>query len=123
LTEQARDGVVRAASGNTDDDMNRPRRIGLRPCEARIGMERDSDRCQIQELAAWRFRDDPRTTMPKLSQFGLTLVWFQALRFDNARRVWCLEILDQHLGRVQFFRFCANADKKHKVGCVLKLGR
>jgi hypothetical protein len=31
-------------------------------------MERDSARCQIQELAAWKSHDAPLITMPKLSQ-------------------------------------------------------
>ena len=35
LTDQTREDVVRAAGGKADDDAHRPRRIGLRPSEAR----------------------------------------------------------------------------------------
>ena len=35
LTHQAREDVVRTAGGKADDDAHRPRRIGLRPREAR----------------------------------------------------------------------------------------
>ena len=34
LTEQSREDIGPAASGNADDHAHRPRRIGLRPCEA-----------------------------------------------------------------------------------------
>ena len=55
LTDQAREDVVRAAGGKADDDAHRPRRIGLRPSEARHGRERGSTRCQMQKLAARKF--------------------------------------------------------------------
>ena len=52
-----------AAGGKADDDAHRPRRIGLRPREARHGRERGSTRCQMQKLAAaevsWRSSSGP----------------------------------------------------------------
>ena len=55
LTHQAREDVVRAAGGKADDDAHRPRRIGLRPREARYGRKHGSARCQMQKLAARKF--------------------------------------------------------------------
>src|SRR5262245_51192285 len=49
LTHQARVNVVRAAGSKSDDDAHRPRRIGLRPCDARNSRQRDSARSQMQE--------------------------------------------------------------------------
>ena len=50
LTDQARDDVGRAAGGIANNDAHRPRRIGLRPCEARHGRQRGSARGQMQKL-------------------------------------------------------------------------
>ncbi len=44
LRQQARCDVGRAASGETDDDAHRLRRIGLRACHMRDGWKTDSDR-------------------------------------------------------------------------------
>ena len=46
---------VRAAGGNADDQAHRPRRIGLRPRDARHGRQRGSARCQMQKLSAGKF--------------------------------------------------------------------
>ena len=59
LTDQARDDVGRAAGRKADDDAHRPRRIGLRPRDARHGRQRGSARCQMQKLSAGKFHGDP----------------------------------------------------------------
>ena len=45
--------------GKADDDAHRPRRIGLRPRDARHGRQRGSARCQMQKLSAGKFHHDP----------------------------------------------------------------
>src|SRR5262252_1495924 len=55
LTHEARGAVESATGWKADDQAHRPRRVGLRPCDARDGRERDSSCCQMQELAAWNF--------------------------------------------------------------------
>ena len=55
LSDQARDDVGRAAGGKADDDAHRPRRIGLRPRDARHGRQRGSARGQMQKLSAGKF--------------------------------------------------------------------
>ena len=45
--------------GKADDDAHRPRRIGLRPRDARDGRERGSARGQMQEYAAGKFHSSP----------------------------------------------------------------
>ena len=45
LTQQARQGVVRAASRITNDKAHRPHRITLCPCETRDEWESGSTRC------------------------------------------------------------------------------
>ena len=55
LADQARDDVGAAAGGKADDDAHRPRRIGLRPRDARDGRQRGSARCQMQKSTAGKF--------------------------------------------------------------------
>src|SRR5437870_5608548 len=55
LTYYARDDVNRMARGKSNDDAHRPRRIGLRPCNARHGGQRGGARGQVQEFAAGKF--------------------------------------------------------------------
>src|SRR5262249_50126685 len=51
LAYEARDDVGRATTGReADDDAHRPRRIGLRPCNARDRRQRGSARCQMKKL-------------------------------------------------------------------------
>ena len=59
LSHQAREDVGRAAGGKADDDAHRPRRIGLRPSDARHGRQRGSARGQMQEFAAGKFHGAP----------------------------------------------------------------
>ena len=51
----ARYGIGTAAGGKADDDADRPRRIGLRPRDARHGRERGSARGQMQKISAGKF--------------------------------------------------------------------
>ena len=53
LTHQARDDVGRAAGAKPTIDAHRPRRIGLRPRDARHGRQRGSARGQMQKLLRW----------------------------------------------------------------------
>ena len=55
LPRQPRDDVGRAAGGKANDDAHRPRRIGLRPSEARHGRKRGSARGQMQKISAGKF--------------------------------------------------------------------
>src|SRR5215469_7596667 len=56
LTDQARRDVTCAARGKADNDAHRPRRIGLRPRDARGRRERGSARGQMQKLSAGKFQ-------------------------------------------------------------------
>src|SRR5262249_24263985 len=51
FTDQAGDNVGWSARGKADDDAHRPRRIGLRPSDARKGRQRGSG-CQTQKLTS-----------------------------------------------------------------------
>src|SRR5215475_6064266 len=53
LGYQPRSNVLPAASGKTDDDAHRPRRIALRPRDMRSERQRGSARGQTQESTAW----------------------------------------------------------------------
>src|SRR5262249_13251735 len=64
LTDQACDDVVSASGGSTDDQTHRPRRVGLRPSEARR-RQRRSTRSQIQECSAGKFHVCHDATLPE----------------------------------------------------------
>jgi hypothetical protein len=49
LSQEPCDDVAAAASGKWDDDAHRPRRIGLRPCDARHHRQRGGTRRQMQK--------------------------------------------------------------------------
>src|SRR5262249_54181886 len=66
LAHQARDDVTWAAGSKADDDAHRPRRIGLRPSEARGGRQRGSARGQMQEFAAGKFHFEPPSRFTSL---------------------------------------------------------
>ena len=57
LADQTSDDVGRSAGGKWDDDAHRPRRIGLRPRDARHGRQRGSARGQMQKFSAGKFHD------------------------------------------------------------------
>src|SRR5262249_41991583 len=62
LSNQAREDVRRAARGEADDHAHRPRRIGLRPRDARDARQHGSACGQMQKCTAWKFhRALPRT--------------------------------------------------------------
>ena len=50
FTYQTCENVGRATGGKTRHDAHRPRRIGLRPSDARDGRQRGSARGQMQEI-------------------------------------------------------------------------
>jgi len=52
LTDQARRDVTCAARGKANDDPHRPRRIRLRPRDARCGRQRGRARCEMQKISA-----------------------------------------------------------------------
>jgi hypothetical protein len=66
LPDQARDDVGRTAGGGNDHDPHRPRRIGLRAREARYSRQRDSARCEMQELATGKFHFEPPSQFTSL---------------------------------------------------------
>ena len=56
LSHRACEDVARAAGGKSDDDTHRPRRIRLRPCDARDGRQRGRARDQMQKISAGKFQ-------------------------------------------------------------------
>src|SRR5262245_35723836 len=56
-SDEPRKKVGRAARGRGGDDADRPRRIGLRPSEARYSRERGSARGQMQKISAGKFHN------------------------------------------------------------------
>src|SRR5262249_47537496 len=67
LSHQTRDDVVPAASGSRNDHAHRPRRIDLRPCDARDGRQRGSAR-EMQELATGKFHGCCSTNLSTLAR-------------------------------------------------------
>jgi hypothetical protein len=63
LSDQTSNGIGRAAWRVANDDLHRPRRIGLRPCDARHGRQRSSARRQMQKFAAGKFHFVPFSEM------------------------------------------------------------
>jgi hypothetical protein len=59
LADQARNDVSRAARGKWHDQTHWPRRIGLRPSEARHSWQRGSACGQMQEFATGKFHGVP----------------------------------------------------------------
>jgi hypothetical protein len=55
LANQAGKDIGATAGSNRDYDTHRPRRIGLRPCDARRGWQSGSTRYKIQKSATWEF--------------------------------------------------------------------
>ena len=55
LADEARDDVGRVAGRKADDQMHRPRRICLRPCEPRHARQGGSARDQTQKSTAGKF--------------------------------------------------------------------
>ena len=58
IDPSAAQGCPARRRGKADDEAHRPRRIGLRPCNARGGRESGGTRCQMQKLpsrnSSWR---------------------------------------------------------------------
>src|SRR6516165_7437973 len=63
LTDQACHDVECAGRSKRGDDAHRPRRIGLRPSEARHSRKRGSAGCEMQELATGKFHFEPPFTV------------------------------------------------------------
>ncbi len=59
LSDQARADVAGAAGSETDDDAHRPRRIGLRPCDARHRRHRHGAHCETQKSTARKLHGTP----------------------------------------------------------------
>src|SRR5262245_20614152 len=68
LTHQTGDDVGRSAWGEWGDDAHRPRRISLRPRDARQSRQRGGARGQMQEFAAGKFHNTP-LEMPVKGRF------------------------------------------------------
>src|SRR5262249_60388461 len=51
-SDEPRDNIGQAARSRGGDDANRPRRIDLRPSEARDGWQRGSARCEMEKISA-----------------------------------------------------------------------
>jgi hypothetical protein len=59
LSDQARRDVGCAGRGEWHDQTHRPRRIGLRPSEARQRRQRGSARSEMQKISAGKFQSEP----------------------------------------------------------------
>jgi hypothetical protein len=59
LTDEASGDVGSATSGKTDNHAHRPRRIGLRPCNAGYDRQRGSAGGQMQKFATGKFHVEP----------------------------------------------------------------
>ena len=71
LTRSCAQDVLGAARSKSDNDAYRPRRVGLRPRDARHGRERGGARCQMQKLATGKFHgDDPSSTFSRGYHFS-----------------------------------------------------
>src|SRR5499425_3381535 len=57
LTNEARSNVVYATGCKWENDAHRPRRIGLRPSDARHGRQRGSARCKMEKISAGKFHE------------------------------------------------------------------
>ena len=62
LADQPCNDVDVVAGGEADDDVHRPRRIGLRPGDPRDGRQRGSARGQMQKIPAGKFHFGPSFT-------------------------------------------------------------
>src|SRR5262245_34163063 len=62
LSEQRRKDVGRTTRCKADNDAHRPRRIGLRPREARPGRERGGACSQMEKSTAGKFHFEPPFT-------------------------------------------------------------
>ena len=72
---------LRTTGGKSDDDAHRPRRIGLRPCDARHDRQRGGARGQMQEFRVGKFH----LALPSRSPFD-HLVGAAVMAFMCARR-------------------------------------
>src|SRR5262249_20947025 len=59
LADQPCNDVDVVASGESDDDVHRPCRIGLRPGKTRNGWQRGRTAGQTQKLPTWKFHQLP----------------------------------------------------------------
>src|SRR5215475_14835983 len=66
LTYEARDDVRRTTGRKADDDAHRPRRIGLRPRDARDGGQHGSPCCEMQKPTAGKFHFEPPSPFTSL---------------------------------------------------------
>jgi hypothetical protein len=71
LAREARDDVGRDTGREADDDAHRPRRIGLRPRNARGDRERGTGRGQMQKGSTGKFHDALRATSKLFQLPGL----------------------------------------------------
>src|SRR5215467_2922315 len=54
-SDEPRENVRQSAGGRGDDDAHRPRRIALRPRDARDGRQRGGACCEMQQLPTGKF--------------------------------------------------------------------
>jgi hypothetical protein len=99
LPDEPRSNVGRAGWSERHDQVHRPRRIGLRPCDARDGRQRGSACCEMQELAAGKFHSEPPSRFTSLDHVG------DGLQRERNRQAECLRRLEidhqLELGRLQ----------------------
>ena len=94
LAHQAREMSGAPPAGSRDDDAHRPRRIGLRPSDARDRRQRGSARCQMQKLSRrGSFIADLPLAQPLLDH--LVGAADQRQRNGEAERLGSLQVDDQ----------------------------
>src|SRR5262245_41125335 len=93
LADQPCNNIDVGASGESDDDMHRPRRIGLRPSDARHRRQRGSAGGQMQKISAGKFHLNPpyfAISLDHLVGEDEQLVWH-----GHAKRLGSLLVDDQ----------------------------
>ena len=92
LADQAREDVIRATGGKADDQAHRPRRIGLRPSDARYGRQRGSARGQMQKIVGGEVSSRPLSAALLDHLVGAA---DQRQRNGEAERLGSLQVDDQ----------------------------
>jgi hypothetical protein len=90
LTDQACVQVDHPARRKRRDQAHRPRRIGLRACDARSSRERGSARCQMQKTSAGKFHGVPSTIYVQRGR----VVRIDYARLTEARKGQCRLLAD-----------------------------
>src|SRR5262249_3303587 len=92
LCDESAEKIGRTAWRIRHDHAHRPRRIGVRPCQARAGRQRSSTRSKLQKISAGKFHEPPSRfiSLDHLVGAGEERRWH-----SNAKRIGGFHIDDQ----------------------------